>query len=307
MQAMPSKLLKLLLGLGILVQTFSILGGFYWFFELFTHYAVYYAVVGSIFAVLSLLTHHPKSALIWTLMVSLNLAAIAPYLTSPTPQASENPTLTLLSQNFYYEGTDVDAFLRLVKEEKPDIVIVHEASDLWKTTKEKFRDGYPFMHITHETGIHGIFIASQVPGTFKEVPLGQHYGLVFTPNDLSYQVLAVHPTAPLTPDWAKDRNAQLDEIARLTYTSPVPVIVMGDFNSTPWSPVFKNFLDESGLKDSRLGFGMTPTWHAHNLLFKLPIDHALVSPGIEVQEFKSTEAIDSDHLGILLRVSSFQE
>ncbi len=300
---MLKKFLHLILFTALAIEVFVALSKTWWFFELFTHYAVYYAVLGTLFGFLALAQKHFKTALIWAAMVSMNLALFMPYLNAPQPATTEGSTPKILSQNFYYENTNIDQFVTLVQEENPDIIIVVEAGEFWKTAKEKLRRDYPYLHLSHITGVHGTLIASRIPGSFHEVPLGIQTGLVFTPDDLSYQVLGVHPDAPLTPSWAADRNAQFDEIARLAHTSNVPLIVMGDFNTTPWSPYFSQLLEDSGLVDARLGFGLVPTWQAHNPLFWLPIDHALVSPSLQVQDFKTTQSIDSDHLGILLTFS----
>ena len=297
---MFKKITRLILFTALAIEGCVLLSQTWWVFELFTHYAVYYGFFGTLFALLALASRHFKTALIWAAMVSMNLALFTPYLTAAAPAPTEGPTLKILAQNFYYENTNVDQFVTLVRDENPDIIIVVEAGEFWKTAKEKLRADYPYLHLSHITGVHGIFIASRVPGSFQEVPLGIQAGLVFTPDDLSYQVLAVHPEAPINPSWAKGRNAQFEEIARLTHTSNVPLIVMGDFNCTPWSPYFTKLLNESGLVDARLGFGLVPTWQAHNPLFWLPIDHALVSPELHVQNFKTTPAIDSDHFGIEL-------
>jgi endonuclease/exonuclease/phosphatase (EEP) superfamily protein YafD len=299
------RFLKAALCLALLIQGFVFLAPWFWFFELFTHYAVYYVFIAATLGVLALFSRHFKSSLIWAVLLCINFAQFAPYLLSKKP-SDTNPTsstLKVIAQNFYYEDTDVDQFLSKVRAEEADVIIVVEASDLWKTAKEKLRTDYPYFHLTHITGVHGLFIASRIPGTFKEVPLGIQTGLVFTPDTLDYQIMGVHPDAPLTPSWAKDRNEQFKEIARLTETSPVPLIVMGDFNCTPWSPYFRTLLEDSGLEDARLGFGLIPTWNAHRPLFTLPIDHALVSPEIEVKNFKTLDPIDSDHLGIVLTVA----
>lgn len=286
------------------IELFVLLSKSFWFFELFSHYTLYYAVLGSLFAVLALARRHFKTALIWATLVCINIPSFAPYLLTaaplPTPNTQE---LRILSQNFYYKDDDVDAFLAVVHEENPDLILVHEASSLWETAQDKFRNEYPSMALTNETGIHGIFMASKIPGTFEEIPLGNHVGLLFTAEDQRFQVLGVHPNAPLTPAWAADRNAQFAGISAFAQNSTIPLVVAGDFNCTPWSPYFTTLLADSGLRDSRLGFGLAPTWHAHNPLFWLPIDHALVSPDLQVQNFKTTKAIDSDHRGILLDLS----
>jgi len=299
---MLKKFLRFILAAALLIQSFTFLAKFYWFFELFTHYAPYYAVFAILFSLLALLRRDFTALLLWVTLALINVGLVLPTLAVHAPTAVKGEALTILSQNFYYLNDQVDEFVDLVSAENPDIIIVHEASDLWRTAKEKLRDKYPTLHLTHNTGIHGIFIASRIPGTFKEVPLGKQVGLVFTPDDLSYQLLAVHPNAPITPAWAKDRNEQFAEIARLTATSSVPVIVMGDFNCTQWSPLYTDLLQNSGLKNAAVGFGFIPTWHAHNPLFQLPIDHALVSPSLNVSDFQSTAATASDHKGIILTI-----
>ena len=64
-------------------------------------------------------------------------------------------------------------------------------------------------------------------------------------------------------------------------------LVIGDFNITPWSKPFREMLKGDGLgqgklRDTREGRGFFATWPSGLGWLGIPIDHALVTQGIEV-------------------------
>ena len=56
------------------------------------------------------------------------------------------------------------------------------------------------------------------------------------------------------------RNEQLLKLAEFARQTPHPLLLLGDLNLTPWSPYFERLLAGSGLRDSRDGRGLFPTW-----------------------------------------------
>nr|WP_094673053.1 hypothetical protein [Hydrocoleum sp. CS-953] len=67
----------------------------------------------------------------------------------------------------------------------------------------------------------------------------------------------------------------------------------GDLNTTMWSPYYQKLEQKTGLRNSRLGFGILPSWPAkgfsHSIVFyilsrffQIPIDHCLISSEIKV-------------------------
>jgi endonuclease/exonuclease/phosphatase (EEP) superfamily protein YafD len=83
----------------------------------------------------------------------------------------------------------------------------------------------------------------------------------------------------------------------------MPVIVAGDFNATPFSPIFRKVIKISGLKDSREGFGWQPSWPTYVPLLWLPIDHILVSSEIQVHNRATGSFIGSDHYPVFADLS----
>ena len=78
-------------------------------------------------------------------------------------------------------------------------------------------------------------------------------------------------------------------------------MVVGDFNNSSFSTYFQK-LTETDLKDSRLGFGLLPTWPANISFLQTTLDHILVSENIQVLDRTVGENIGSDHLPISVEI-----
>ncbi len=82
------------------------------------------------------------------------------------------------------------------------------------------------------------------------------------------------------------------------------VVVIGDFNATPWCAPFRDLKNEANLVDSQLGFGLQGTWHAH--LFpplRIPIDHCLHSDDLITRRREIGEDVfNSDHLPLTVEL-----
>jgi endonuclease/exonuclease/phosphatase (EEP) superfamily protein YafD len=79
------------------------------------------------------------------------------------------------------------------------------------------------------------------------------------------------------------------------------VIVIGDFNSTPWAVPFRAMLKDSPLRNSLPGFGWQPTWHSALPRFlQIPIDHCLHSPAFRTRDRHIGSNIGSDHLPLFV-------
>ncbi len=81
-----------------------------------------------------------------------------------------------------------------------------------------------------------------------------------------------------------------------------PIILAGDFNVTMWSSQYKAMIANSGLHNTRQGFGILPTQSSYFPQFSwlsIPLDHFLVSRDIVVENMKTGKPIGSDHLPII--------
>jgi endonuclease/exonuclease/phosphatase (EEP) superfamily protein YafD len=77
--------------------------------------------------------------------------------------------------------------------------------------------------------------------------------------------------------------------------------MVGDFNLTPWSPVFDAVLSAGQLNDTGMGFGVRPTWYVFpTWAGGLKIDHILSSQNIAAVNYRVGPDVGSDHRAVIL-------
>ncbi len=83
-----------------------------------------------------------------------------------------------------------------------------------------------------------------------------------TVGDARLSLLLIHPPPPINEAALTAQIEELDAVADRARQLPGPVVIMGDFNATPWSRPFRRVLARSGLCDSRTGFGIEASFPA---------------------------------------------
>jgi endonuclease/exonuclease/phosphatase (EEP) superfamily protein YafD len=80
-------------------------------------------------------------------------------------------------------------------------------------------------------------------------------------------------------------------------------IIIGDFNTTPWSPAFRH-LASGTWRDAAdvVGHGLRPTWPSWTPLPVSPLDHVLVTGGLGVSEVNAADVAGSRHRALLVTV-----
>jgi endonuclease/exonuclease/phosphatase (EEP) superfamily protein YafD len=92
-------------------------------------------------------------------------------------------------------------------------------------------------------------------------------------------------------------------LAKVVADVEAPIVLLGDLNTTPWSPIYRQFIEDSGLRDARDGFGLLSSWPTGNPPLLIPIDHALVSQQIVVHNLYLGPDVGSDHYPLILDFS----
>jgi endonuclease/exonuclease/phosphatase (EEP) superfamily protein YafD len=112
-------------------------------------------------------------------------------------------------------------------------------------------------------------------------------------------LLSVHLRAPMRPRLAAQRNRQLQILADLSTRVEGPLVVAGDFNLTPFSPYFSDWLASTRLRDSRAEAGYSASWPTFLPLIGIPIDHCFVTDDFAVVDLRRLPAFGSDHYPVL--------
>lgn len=276
----------------------------HWALDLTTHWPVQLALGSLLPTGLLLAVKRWKLAILPALVVIINASIVLPVYMPAKASPANGPSLRLLSVNVHTANTQTDLLIDLVKREQPDVVVLMEINRRWERDLQPLLADYPHHLIAPREDNFGIALLSRHPLLEKKA---EHLGesdvpTIFAQLEVDSQrvrVIATHPLPPVSGEFARLRDAQLRELGQRVVQMNEPVILAGDLNVTLWSPVFRDLLRTSSLRDSRQGFGVHATWPTGGGLLCIPIDHVLASQTIHVKNMHIGSDIGSDHLPIL--------
>lgn len=214
-------------------------------------------------------------------------------------------TANLLTSNRNYESI-VHELLR----SNADVIGIPELSFGHEATFEsdEFKQAYPYsVKAPSNNGNFGIGLYSKRPltnGRLRDFP---EDGILSVTADVDLNgrpchVIATHVLAPMNSSWYQVRRRHLDGLAAYVCEQrkqhpTTPVIVFGDFNLTPWSPLLYDFLNDSGLK--RTSASLKPTWHGlPTFVGGLHLDLILATDDLVVGPTEIGQPMGSDHLSV---------
>ena len=277
----------------------------HWMCELIVHWRVQITLVAAIACVVLLLNKGWKCALFGGAVALANAFYVAPLFVPQRHDTASGPVWQAVSANVHTSNRNARPFLEFVRSARPDFTLVIEIDDWWRRVLEDLGRDYPHSVVRPRPGRAGIALFSRHPIVSHRVELlnGSREPTLIAKLDLDGQplnVVGIHPVAPMGRKASELRDQHLGALGRLVARLPQPVIVLGDFNTTSWSPCFQELIDRSGLQDSRLGFGVQPTWPNLPWILRIPIDHALTSRDVVVTQRHVGPDVGSDHFPIVI-------
>ena len=225
--------------------------------------------------------------------------------------------IRIMSHNVLANNRSHEAVKKQVKEVDPDLLVVVEYDHTWQKALQTLIDDGTFPYSVQAPRWHGFGIAifSKLPLTdmqthqlTAEITDAPIVTAEFMVGDQKLRLAGLHVFSPTTASRLMLRNEQLADAVDILKQSDTPTIVMGDYNCVPWSPFLEDFLNQTGYRDSRVGFGYQGTWNARfRWVAMIPIDHAFVSPEVHVHDRHIGEAAGSDHYPVVIDLSISKE
>jgi endonuclease/exonuclease/phosphatase (EEP) superfamily protein YafD len=304
----------LLLALTGLATACALLARWSWFFELFTHFRPLYLLAQLPVLVVLLAFARYRLALLAVLILLPNLYWVGPYLlpvlaAPSTPASAAGPELRIIAFNLFYRNRQHERVLDWLLERDADVLVLAELTPQWRTALKPLEAAYPYRVLRPQSGSQGLGLYSRVPlAEVRTTNLGvrrsNNVQATLLPDGRPVELLAVHLVAPMSAGQARARNMQLARITALLSEAETPArLLIGDLNLTPFSPWFAALLDDTGLRDPARERGVLLTWPVLGLAPPLiGIDHALVSPDLQVRELRTGPRLGSDHLPVEITV-----
>ncbi|MBI2074795.1 MAG: endonuclease/exonuclease/phosphatase family protein [Candidatus Levybacteria bacterium] len=205
--------------------------------------------------------------------------------------------VTLVSFNKYYKNTNYAAIDSAIQRIQPDIIGFIEIISADVSGIEQLKN-FPYSQTNAIDDPFSFGIFSRYPLnkiTIKQTGIRNVLTSEVTINDKKYIVLMVHAYPPVTMRDIEKRNSELIAIQKyINNVGTENVIIMGDFNTTPWSKTYDTFTSGlKQLKNTAKGKGLNFTWGA--IPIQAHIDHIFVPSKAIIEEFKIEYIKGSDH------------
>ncbi|WDZ88043.1 endonuclease/exonuclease/phosphatase family protein [Micromonospora cathayae] len=237
------------------------------------------------------------------------VAVVAPRALPATQPATDGPTLRLLTANLLAGAGDAATLVRLVRDERVDVLAVQEFTPDAQADLDRLglADLLPHRQLNAEVGTTGSGLYARFPladvGTRRNAGFGfsQAYGTLAVPGAPPVRVESAHPAAPhapsVVPDWRTDLTAQ----PPATPDGPLSILA-GDFNATLDHALLRDLI-ATGYVDAAdaVGAGLAGTWGPYDgdPIPPVTIDHVLVDRRIAVRAVRVSGLPGSDHRPVL--------
>jgi endonuclease/exonuclease/phosphatase (EEP) superfamily protein YafD len=282
-------------------------GRWNWFFDLFSHFRIQYFLILLATIVLLSLFRMFQAALIFIVPATLNLLLLAPLYWPPPPTPTLDPAshLSAILINVNTREGDPVRVAQFLQEQNPDLIVLEEINDRWVDALAKLRSHYAYSKIEPRLDNFGVAVLSKFPLSPGEVIFLTDYAVptiltdVTTPQG-TFSLMATHPLPPAGSDYSQARNEQLQELPEYIKAAHFPVLLLGDLNVTVWSHHFQDLLTQTGLRDSGRGRGLQTSWPTNAIILRIPIDHCLHSPQIEILRREIGPDVGSDHFPLMV-------
>ena len=277
----------------------------YWLLELPGHFRAQLAVGTAAIVLAFIALRAWRHVLFGTLTTALVAAPVVALWLPSGPPEPPPTVLRALSLNVSFYSRNYDEVLTLIETMRPDVVGLVEINTRWIEELAPLDQQYAHRVTYARRRGSGVAIYSRIPLRDAEVrPFAgteRHYAIGTLDVDSVPMVLAVgHAASPLggrSSAAVRDRQLAILADVRREFAGH-EILLMGDFNTSPWSLAFRRLLSQSGLRDAARGFGYRPTWPAQRPWLGIPIDHHVVSDGIVITKFSVVGPTGSDHLAV---------
>jgi endonuclease/exonuclease/phosphatase (EEP) superfamily protein YafD len=284
----------------------------YWIIDFSSNFPFQYGILSAIFTVILLWKKKIPFAVAAGILCVFNMIALVDLGNTAHAVGHEHDSATfkVYSTNINKANKNITKLVSGLTESNADILLLLEVTDRNIKSLQQLIQTYPYRIINLNVGSEGTgtVLLSKFPILTHEVTKYSEFGnmLVSALLEITNKKVIFYGTHFPKPMSIQEYPARLKQFMSLAHKingKSFPIIVAGDFNATPYSPLFKRFLEVSGLKDSRKGFGWLPSWPSYLPFCWLPIDHILVSSDIHVKKRSNGSYIGSDHFPVLAELS----
>lgn len=234
--------------------------------------------------------------------VVCNGAALAYEMVRTKPEAPPPGNLVVLTFNRWWHSPDLPKQVAMIRASGADVVALQEVDGFEQTARAGLSDLYPYQQFCHPDCDTAILSKRPLTGSGQEAqsrwPGGLGFAWVRTtaPDGKPVTVATLHTYWPIPPWIQRGQRAHLAELIQALPRDEL--IVVGDFNLTPWSWAMRR-MDPTLAPLTRRTHGLI-TFPTNQLIPFLALDQVYAAPAWKTVEIKRMPDTASDHFPVLV-------
>ena len=292
-----------------LISLAGFFGRWWWVLDLAASFRPQFAVVLLAGGAALLVRSWPRMGWVILTLGIVNLAYVAPLFWGRQDIPAASPTIRVVSFNVQGQNEQYEQVIEFLAEVDADVIFLHEANRLWEGAFSEALAGGRLPYLQHRSRPDHLIFSTLTLTRASPWEVVSHGWAEQEARAMEVAVglggtevtmLGIHPLAPTNSRRAALRDAQFEFVADWVGKARGPTVVVGDFNATPWSHVFRP-LTGSGLRNSQRGFGLSPSFPVDgSFLTRVPIDHLLHSSHLAVSARWLGPDLGSDHFPLVV-------
>ncbi len=279
-----------------------------WRLELLSHPRPAYVLGLSPGLLFSVLMQHWRWFSLFVLSLVLNIALIIPvYFAVEPPAVDKNQqSIGLTHFNLDRFASEPERALKVLNETGDDIIFLQEVTPALVAEMIAALPDYQVQSLYPLPSSAGsaLFVKRDSPvqieqTAFISLPHTSERRLISVRLHLDQQpihLLSLHVIRPRnawTSSYQAEEFAALAQWAQQRQKAGEAVLIVGDFNTTPWSQRFQQLLKQGHLLNGQRGYGLQATWPAAFPL--LPIDLCIHSQPLMLTHYAAGQTFSGDH------------
>lgn len=309
--SIAERVVRLLATVGLLpVAAATLLASLFpdwWVGDLFTHFRIQYLALGVVGLALAAAMRWRWLGLAALIAVAPNILPVWQYFEPPVAAVSPAHAMPagtvpfrIAAANVFYRNRNYDDIAAWVRAQRADLVVLVEATPALRDALAERLPEAGFIHLVARQGRSGkLLVAARPPAAMRLIDAKQIRSptplVTIAKDGARLTVAAVHTEWPMGSERTARRNESLFDLARQMRAATDPMVATGDFNITPFSPVFETLLREAGAQRAAAGRGWLPTWPVFLPVAGIQIDQLVHTRGIVVESLRIGDGLGSDH------------
>lgn len=285
----------------------------FWPLELLVSFLMYISAASVVLLIFFIKRKPRRSPSIALAIIPLGISLMLPLQSWVTNKSTiaDDDAITLYTHNMLFSTNNAQEVAGQARDVGADIIALQEVlpSQIEEIRKElSFRDAY-MSDCNCSVNEDELALVTRYPILEAEtvnvdVRGGQIINVLLDVEGDEVRVFVAHLPVPIIPSTYATRERGFARLTELLKDIEEPIVIMGDFNTTQWSPSLRAFNAANPRLDNVINNGSSAfSWCDRVVgLACLRIDHVFVDRRMQILSSEVGDAAGSDHRAVITRV-----